>query len=50
MAPQVGRTTLAYMRFVVDDSGGVLREIPVDSINGAGLEFEEKDNVIKFKN
>lgn len=43
MAAQTGRTTKKYVTFVIEDSGGTLREIPVDSINGVGLSYEETD-------
>ncbi len=43
MTVQTGRTVSHYLDFVVGDSGGVLRSIPIDSINGIGLEFEEID-------
>lgn len=43
MAPQTGRTVNRWIRFVVEDSGNVMREIPVDSINGVGLTAEEID-------
>lgn len=43
MTAQTGRTVSKYTDFRVDDSGGTLRSIPVDSINGVGLSFEEKD-------
>lgn len=43
MAAQTGRTVKKWTRFLVDDSGGTLREIPVDSINGVGLTYDEMD-------
>lgn len=43
MAAQTGRTVGRYVRFLCDDSGGTLREIPIDSINGVGLESPELD-------
>jgi hypothetical protein len=44
MSVQTGRTVNAYMRVALDDSvGTTIREIPVDTINGIGLEYEEKD-------
>ncbi len=43
MAAQTGRTAGRYIRFLVDDSGGTLREVPIDSINGVGLESTELD-------
>jgi len=41
MAAQTGRTTQKWTTFNVDDSGGTLRTIPVDSINGVGLTYDE---------
>lgn len=43
MAVQTGRTVSRWVRFVLDDSAGTLREIPVNSINGVGLTYEEVD-------
>ena len=44
MAPQTGRTANAFMRVCMDDvNGATIREIPVDSINGIGFEYEEHD-------
>jgi len=38
-----GRTVKKFTAFLVDDSGGTLRNIKVDSINGVGLTFPEED-------
>lgn len=43
MAANTGRTTNKWVTFLVDDSGGTLREIPVDSINGVGLTYDETE-------
>lgn len=43
MATQYGRTVSKWTKFYVDDSAGTLREIPVDSINGVGLDYPQKD-------
>ena len=43
MAAQTGRTVSQYTLFYVDDSGGTLRSIAVDSINGVGLDYPEVD-------
>ncbi len=43
MAAQTGRTVGRFVRFLVDDSGGTLREIPIDSINGVGLDYGGAD-------
>jgi len=41
MTANTGRTNSKWTSFVVDDSGGTLRTIPVDSINGVGLSYDE---------
>lgn len=41
MTANTGRTTSKWTAFLVDDSAGTLRNIPVDSINGVGLTFDE---------
>lgn len=38
-----GRTVGSWVRFIVDDSGGTVREIPIDSINGVGLDYGGAD-------
>ena len=38
-----GRTVSKWVKFYIGDSGAVIREIPVDSINGVGLDYPEKD-------
>lgn len=43
MTAQTGRTVKRYTNFYVDDSAGTLRLIPVDSVNGVGLDYEEVD-------
>jgi len=43
MAAQTGRTVTKYTRFIIDDSGGTVREIPITSLNGVGLTFDEQD-------
>lgn len=43
MAVQTGRTVSKWVRFLVDDSAGTLREIPISSINGVGLTYPEVD-------
>lgn len=43
MTAQTGRTVSKWTDFRCDDSGGTLRSIPVDSINGVGLTYEESD-------
>lgn len=41
MAVNTGRTTNKNVDFRIDDSGGTLRSIPVSSINGLDLNYEE---------
>src|SRR3972149_2974692 len=43
MAANVGRTVKRWTNFILHDSAGVLRAIPVDSINGVGLTYPEAD-------
>lgn len=38
-----GRTVSKFFKFQIKDSGGVLRDIPVNSVNGIGLTYEEVD-------
>lgn len=38
-----GRTVTRWVRFLVDDSSGTPREIPVDSISPVGLVYDEVD-------
>lgn len=54
MTANLGRTVNRYTDFRIDDSAGTLRSIPVDSINGVDLTYEEHDltafqDVIKGK-
>ena len=39
----IGRTAPKWFKFQVDDSGGTVRDIPVNSINGVGLTYEEHE-------
>lgn len=43
MTTAYGRTVNRYVDFRIDDSAGTLRSIPVDSINGLALTYEEHD-------
>ena len=43
MTAQTGRTVSKWTDFRVHDSGGTLRSIPINSINGVGLDYEEVD-------
>jgi len=43
MASQTGRTVSKWVDFRIDDSGGTMRSIPVDSIGNVGLEYPEAD-------
>lgn len=43
MTAQYGRTTNRWVVLKIDDSSGTLRQIPVNSINGLELAYEEKD-------
>jgi len=43
MTAQTGRTVSKWTDFRIDDNAGTLRSIPVNSINGVGLDYEEVD-------
>jgi len=43
MATQTGRTVSKWVDFIVDDSGGTIRSIPVNSVNGVGLTYDESE-------
>lgn len=43
MAAQTGRTATKFVRFVVDDSAGTLREVPVNDISVVGFKYDEMD-------
>jgi hypothetical protein len=43
MAANTGRTISKWTKVYIDDSGGTLREIPVNSINGVGIECPAVD-------
>jgi hypothetical protein len=38
-----GRTSPRFSKFQIEDSGGTLRDIPVKTISGVGLTYEEID-------
>ena len=43
MAVQTGRTVGKFCKFQIADSGATIRDIPVTSINGVGLQYDETD-------
>ncbi len=43
MTAQTGRTVSKFCKVQVDDSAGTMRDIPVNSVNGVGLTFDEVD-------
>lgn len=43
MSAQTGRTVSKWVRFIVDDSSGTVREIPINSLSVVGLVYEEQD-------
>jgi len=43
MTANTGRTAGKWMKFQLEDSGGVLRDVPITSINGLGLTNSEVD-------
>jgi hypothetical protein len=48
MTANTGRTVSRFVNFIVGDSSDVLRNIPVDSVNGVGLTYDEM-NVTAFQ-
>lgn len=38
-----GRTIGKYFKFQIEDSGGVMRDIPVNTISGVGITYDEID-------
>ena len=43
MAPKTGRTQSKYVDFRVEDSAGTLRSVPVTTINGVGVTYDEQE-------
>lgn len=43
MVANTGRTVGKWIKFQIDDSGGVVRDIPVSSIGGVGIGHDEVD-------
>lgn len=43
MTAQTGRTIYKYTDFRVDDSGGTLRSIPINSLSACGITYDEQD-------
>lgn len=43
MTAQTGRTVGHYTNFIIGDSANTLRNIPVTTVGGVGLKYEEKD-------
>ena len=43
MASQTGRTVGKYIKVQIEDSGGTFRDLPVSSIGGVGLDYDEVD-------
>lgn len=42
-ANTTGRTSTKFIRFLVDDSGGTVREIPINKISAVGFVYDEQD-------
>ncbi len=42
-ANTTGRTSTKWIRFLIDDSGSTLREVPVNKISVVGLVYDEQD-------
>jgi hypothetical protein len=43
MAANTGRTVTKWIRFLVDDSSGTPREIPINSLSPVGFVYDEND-------
>ena len=43
MAAQTGRTVPRYINFVISDSAGTLRDIPINGLSIVGVVYEEQD-------
>ena len=43
MAVQTGRTVSRRINFVISDSAGTLRDIPIDGLSVVGVTYEEQD-------
>ncbi len=37
MGVQTGRTTFKFVDFIIDDTGGTLRSVPINSLSVVGL-------------
>ena len=43
MTTQAGRTVSRWLNFAVSDTGGVMRELPIDGLSVVGVTYEEQD-------
>lgn len=43
MAPNTGRSSSKWIDFRVEDSGGTIRSIPIATINGVGVTYDEQE-------
>lgn len=43
MAVQTGRTVSKFTNFIIEDSGGAMREIPINTLSIVGVVYEEQD-------
>jgi hypothetical protein len=43
MAAQTGRTVSKFTKFIIGDSGNVLRSIPINTLSVVGVEYDERD-------
>lgn len=43
MAANTGRTTLKWTTLIIEDSGGVLRELPISTLSALGVVYDEVD-------
>ena len=43
MAANTGRTTMKWTNFIISDSGGALRNIPISTLSAVGVTYDEVD-------
>lgn len=43
MTAQTGRTVNRWVNFCIEDSGGAMREIPINTLSVCGITYEEQD-------
>jgi hypothetical protein len=49
MAANTGRTVPHWFNMVIDDSGGTIRDIPVNTISVVGIVYSEESGIVAFQ-